>query len=118
MPAIKLPVNKPKDPLTYTPTGKLRTDRGKRKSIGKMLLELGDEVCPPELMTYYRKTFPCVGNLTMREAWLRVIYMEALSGQSWASYFIAERTEGRVTEGVKDDSKGLLLDAIDELVKD
>jgi hypothetical protein len=40
--------------------------------------------------------------------------MEAISGQPWASEFIANRTEGKVVEGGITNDKGTILQALEQ----
>lgn len=86
-------------------------------TIKDILNRIHDEDAPAELLTAFRLYWPHMKKMTMKEAWLRVVYMEAIGGQPWASMFIAERSEGKVSEGGLANSKGAILNAVDELMK-
>jgi hypothetical protein len=92
----------------------------REKSIRTLIRKLHDEICPPELITAFRVYWPNLNpRMTMKEAWLRVVYMEAIGGKPWASYFIAERDEGRVQEsGHGGEGKGMILEAISGMMQD
>lgn len=83
--------------------------------IRHILKRISNERAPDVLLTAFKLYWPGIQFMTMREAWLRVVYMEAIQGQAWASYFIADRMEGKVAEsGGLSNSKGAILDAIDK----
>jgi hypothetical protein len=106
------------DPRRYDPDAiKIKA---RAHSIRTIIRKLHSEVCPPLLITAFRVYWPNLDmRMTMKEAWLRVVYMEAISGKPWASYFMAERDEGRVPEsGHGGDDKGLILEAIHGMLKD
>jgi hypothetical protein len=87
-------------------------------TIRKMLNNIADEVCPPEMLTVFRTYWPKICIMTMKEAWLRTVYVAAIGGNESAWYFIADRTEGKVREGSLENGKGLILETIDKLVDD
>lgn len=83
------------------------------------MAKIGNEFIPPEMYEYFRNTFPNVPfKITFKEAWLRIVFMEALAGRDWACNFIADRLEGRVKDqNSTEEGKALLLSAIDRMVK-
>ena len=83
-------------------------------SIKAFFNDLHDQEATGELLTAFRRYWPDMRRMTMREAWLRVVYLEAIAGEPWASNFIADRTEGRITEGGSANDKGSILRAIEE----
>lgn len=89
----------------------------KVRSIKQTLNMLHSEPAPEIILQTFKKYWPQIKTMTMKEAWLRVIYLEALSGQPWASNFIAYRTEGSVDNHADTDNKGAILAAIDEELK-
>jgi len=86
--------------------------------IPDILKKIGEEWCPIVIAGELRKTFPMIGTISTREAWLRVVYLEAIGGEEWASKFIADRTEGKIREASPSDNKGAILDGIDKLLED
>ena len=67
--------------------------------IPDMLREMGDRPVPPALLASLRKKYGAAHDpKTMREAVLLATYAEAVEGDTYARQFIAERTEGKVTE--------------------
>lgn len=67
--------------------------------IPDLLRGIGTEPVPSLLLAKVQaKWGPAFHPKTMREALMRVTYAEALTGDSIARQFIAERTEGRVVE--------------------
>jgi hypothetical protein len=88
----------------------------KHRSIKSFLNELHDEECSGEVLTAFRHYFPKLRKMTMREAWLRVVYMEAIAAQPWASMFVADRSEGKVGEGGMANDKGTILGAIEKML--
>jgi hypothetical protein len=88
----------------------------KHRSIKNFLLELHDEECSGEILTAFRHYFPKLRKMTMREAWLRVVYMEAIAAAPWASMFIADRSEGKVGEGGIANDKGTILSSIEQML--
>jgi len=102
--------------------GEVLNPRGANNSrahftIRDYLNKISDEDCPGELLTVYRKFWPTVVSMTMKEAWLRITYMEAIGGNPSAWYFIADRLEGKVTETGIGNNKGLILSAIDQMIE-
>ena len=89
----------------------------KAKSIKQMINQLHAEPAPQVIMQTFQRYWPHIKHMTMKEAWLRVIYLEALSGQPWATNFIAYRTEGNVDNKADTDNKGSILAAIDEALR-
>jgi hypothetical protein len=89
----------------------------KFRSIKAFLNELHDEEATPELISVFRQYWPHMKNMTMREAWLRVVYLEAIAGQPWASLFVADRTEGKVGEGGISSDKGTILKSIENMME-
>lgn len=86
----------------------------KTNSIKQTLNMLHSEPAPAVIMQTFQKYWPHIKSMTMKEAWMRVIYLEALSGQPWATNFIAYRTEGPVDSKADTDNKGSILAAIEE----
>ena len=99
-----------------------RSPNGSRKipyySIRKFLNTISDDICPDELIRAFRMYWPSIKKLTMKEAWLRSVYIQAISGNMSATYFIADRMEGKVPEGNTDNGKGTILEAIDKLTEE
>jgi hypothetical protein len=88
--------------------------RSNSKSIRSLLNKIHQEYCPQVLLTVFKQYWPDITKITMKEAWLRIVFLEALSGQPWATQFIANRTEGAVeTSGLAED-RGTILSAIDK----
>ena len=83
-------------------------------NIKSIIREIHTEICPEALLTAFRLYWPHLKVITMREAWIRVVYMEAIQGQPWASYFIADRDEGKVSEIGMPNNKGTILEALDK----
>jgi hypothetical protein len=69
------------------------------KYISDILNQLGCFDAPEELVKKMRLQLPQLSEkCTLQDAvWARV-YLEALSGESWAIQLIAERTEGKVKQ--------------------
>lgn len=86
------------------------------RSIKNVLDGIHDEPAPAELLTAFRKYWPGIRQMSMKEAWLRTVYMEAVAGQPWASFFVADRTEGKIGEGGLSNGKGKILEAIDTMM--
>jgi hypothetical protein len=89
----------------------------KHRSIKNFLVELHDEECSGEILTAFRHYFPKIKRMTMREAWLRIVYMEAIAAHPWASMFIADRSEGKVGEGGIANDKGTILAAVEQMLE-
>jgi len=83
-------------------------------NIKSIIRSIHNEVCPEALLTAFRLYWPHLKIITMREAWIRVVYMEAIQGQPWASYFIADRDEGKVSEVGMPNNKGTILEALEK----
>lgn len=98
---------------TLNPNGRPKS----KLYIPDILRKLGEEDAPQCVSDELRKTFRRIGTINMREAYLRVVYLEAIAGEEWAARFIAERTEGKVKDGVGIDNKGAILDAIDKMIE-
>jgi hypothetical protein len=88
----------------------------KHTSIKSFLSEMHDEECSGEVLTAFRHYFPKIKRMTMREAWLRIVYMEAIAAHPWASMFIADRSEGKVGEGGIANDKGTILAAVEQML--
>jgi hypothetical protein len=86
------------------------------KSIKSFLVNMHDEEATGEILTAFRHYWPSIKGMTMREAWLRIVYMEAIAGQPWASMFIADRSEGKVGEGGLANDKGTILNSIEQML--
>jgi nitric oxide synthase oxygenase domain/subunit len=88
------------------------------RNIRTMLRKIHDEECPGSLLTAFRVYWPRMRAMTMKEAWLRVVYMEAIAGHPWASYFIADHDEGRVADqGHGGENQGIILEAIEKMME-
>ena len=72
----------------------------KVKCIPDILRKIGDMIAPEDIQERMRVRFKSKGKLTMQQAVLMLTYDLAAHGTEWAVEFIAERTEGRVTQGV------------------
>jgi hypothetical protein len=57
--------------------------------------------CPAEDMKAIRSRFPGVNQLTLQGAVMLKTYAAALDGEDWALEFLAERTEGKVPQGLQ-----------------
>jgi len=57
-------------------------------------------IAPEDIQEKMRVRFKSNGKLTMQQAVLMLTYDLAAHGTEWAVEFIAERTEGRVMQGV------------------
>jgi hypothetical protein len=86
-------------------------------NIKSIIRDIHNEICPEQLLTAFRLYWPHLKVITMREAWIRVVYMEAIQGQPWASYFIADRDEGKVSEVGMPNNRGSILEAFDQEMK-
>lgn len=76
------------------------------KSIPDMLRRFGEWQCPDSLVKKMQTLFPDAKELTVQEAVYLRVYTEALQGESWAVQFIADRTEGKVPQGIVGDNDG------------
>ena len=72
----------------------------KVKCIPDILRKIGDMIAPKDIQDKMRLRFHSKDKLTMQQAVLMLTYDLAAHGTEWAVEFIAERTEGRVTQGV------------------
>lgn len=72
----------------------------KVKCIPDILRKIGDMIAPDDIQEKMRRRFHAKDKLTMQQAVLMLTYDLAAHGTEWAVEFIAERTEGRVTQGV------------------
>jgi hypothetical protein len=84
-----------------------------RTSIRAILTKIHDDYAPDVLLTVFKQYWPNLKKITMKEAWLRIVYLEAIQGSPWATTFIANRTEGAVETGGLLEDKGTILSAID-----
>ncbi len=66
------------------------------KCIPDILRLIGDEALPPELAGKLPAAIR--DSATYIQALMRVTYLRALQGESWAVQFIADRTEGKVKD--------------------
>jgi hypothetical protein len=69
------------------------------QTINSLLRKLGTEICPEEQIKEIRKIFPDFQpreGMTIQEATIARVWLEAARGMSWAQEFTAERTEGKV----------------------
>ncbi len=83
--------------------GEIRNPAGrppKVKTISDILGKIGGEKMPPKIVKNAQDLFPDAANMTMLEATLRMCYVHALKGNAWAIQFIAERTEGKITQPI------------------
>lgn len=65
------------------------------KKLGEQPIE-EDPLIPPTL----KKKFRDLGRINKLEALMALVYIYALQGKPWAVEFLAERTEGKVTQPV------------------
>jgi len=92
--------------------------RKRGHNIRTIIRKIHDENCPQILITAFKCYWPGIVKMTMKEAWLRIIYMEAIAGKPWASFFLAERDEGRIAEaGHSGENKGMILEALDKMME-
>lgn len=91
-------------------------NRGKRLGkfrIDVMLTRIGAESLPEALRD---KAPEAIRNSkTMFEALMRSVYLHAIRGESWAVEFIANRTEGKVTDKLAVEG-GQTLTVVEEIV--
>ncbi len=83
--------------------GEVRNPAGRKpkvKTISDILGRIGGEKMPPKIIKNAQDLFPDASNMTMLEATLRMCYVHALKGNAWALQFIAERTEGKITQQI------------------
>lgn len=83
--------------------GEVRNPAGRKpkaKTIPDVLRRLGKEKIPTKIADEMIKMFPDASNMTMFEAIMRMTYLQAFKGQAWALQFIAERTEGKITQPI------------------
>jgi len=73
----------------------------KVKTIGDILRKIGAEKLPKSIVESAAEIFPKAANMTMLEAAIRMTYVHALKGGAWAIEFIAERTEGKITQPIE-----------------
>ena len=73
----------------------------KPKCISDILSKLGEQETPENILEQMKEMFPDIENMNIQEAALARTYICALNGESWALQFIADRTEGKVTEKIK-----------------
>lgn len=81
-------------------------------SIKSLLNKIHNEPAPVIILTAFRTYWPDIQSMTMKEAWLRIVYMEAIAGQPWASSFLAYRSEGNMDSSGLEANKGAILAAI------
>lgn len=81
-------------------------------TIKQILNKVHNELAPPMVVKAFQKYWPGIKKMTMKEAWLRIVYMEAIGGAPWATTFIANRTEGLVDANTGTDNRGSILEAI------
>jgi hypothetical protein len=81
-------------------------------TIKQTLNRIHKELAPPMVVKAFQKYWPGIKKMTMKEAWLRIVYMEAIGGAPWATTFIANRTEGLVDANTGADNRGSILEAI------
>ena len=90
-------------------TGKNR----KHPLISDMLYRIGNERLPKELKGKLPEHIQACK--TLREALMRVTYLRAIQGESWAVQFVAERTEGKVKDRLEVEG-GQRLEIVEEIV--
>ena len=91
--------------------------RPKSKTISEMLLAIGTEEIQSDLFLSQdiKNKFKKAGSdATKINAVLRMVYMHALKGQSWAVNFIADRTEGKAPETIKITDDRVVIDIEDD----
>lgn len=71
------------------------------RRIKDLLNHFGSYKCPKETIAEVRKRFPGVNQLDLQEAVMLKTYAAALDGEAWALEFVAERTEGKVPQGLQ-----------------
>ena len=73
-------------------------------SIADILRKVGEEDVPKELRGKVEGLFGNISDIKdmrMMEGLLRLVYMYAIRGKSWAVQFIAERLEGKALERIE-----------------
>lgn len=89
----------------------------KARCIPDILQKIGSEKLGGVALELVKRYFPkAARNWTFEEAALRMTYLHALRGKSWAVQFIAERTEGKVVQPVDiNPYKGVQIPELQEL---
>jgi hypothetical protein len=88
--------------------------RGKNHlKIPDLLLKIGAENLPAEIRGKLPEHIRT--SKTMLGALMRSVYVRAIRGESWAVQFIAERTEGKVTDKLQVEG-GQRLEIVEEIV--
>ncbi len=100
---MSFPAKQPSNSRPFQP-GDTRINRHGRppkvKCIADILRRIGREKLSPEVRASLRDGDTLPTSATFIEAVCRNTMLAALRGESWAVEFIAERTEGRVTQSV------------------
>jgi hypothetical protein len=68
------------------------------KSLKALIEKFGKREAPEELLTKIRMLFPAIRKISLKEAVILRTLVEAVSGESWAVQFIADRTEGKAVD--------------------
>ena len=71
----------------------------KTRCIPDFLRNIGESELPPEIRASLRVPY-IQQSSTFMDALLRLTYVHALRGESWAVQFIAERTEGKPSQPI------------------
>lgn len=72
----------------------------KVKYIPDILQKLGKEGIPDELKAKFERLPSILNSPDCLTALLRLVYIHALRGESWAVQFISERTEGKAVQPI------------------
>lgn len=94
------------EPWKFKPGNQMGKGRPKKmRRIPDLLAKIGklnvqDDPLIPDAL---KAKFKDIGKVTNLDAVIRMVYIYALKGQSWAVQFIAERTEGKVPDEIKHD---------------
>lgn len=87
----------------------------KVKCIPDILKRITDEELPPSMRAKMQALYPDMQDATFLEAIMRVVVSRAIRGDSWAVQFIAERTEGKVTD-VLSVQRGDTVTVVEEII--
>ena len=69
--------------------------------IAETLRSIGNEKLPPDWRTMLKEHGVASAGMTKLQAVMHVVYIQAIQGESWATHFIAERTEGKVPDKIE-----------------
>jgi hypothetical protein len=83
----------------YDPRRNFNGRKPKNLTISDILRRIGEENLPPDIREKLNNRFPDMANdETFINALARVVYAQALQGESWAANLIFERCYGKVKE--------------------